>query len=120
MKPISDVRELRVDNIVYNQHKNIDRFGYSDFMKFKHPQMGGNYGFYEVPLTDQWLIELGFDKSVLSDKTSYKKYKSPGCPSLIIHLVDEKFIEYVHQVEIKSVHHLQNLYFEIRREELHK
>lgn len=68
-KPISNVLELRVDSLVLNKHKEVHRFTFMDFMNFRHPNMGGNYGFYPIPLTEEWLIKLGFIKMPVNGYT---------------------------------------------------
>ena len=68
MKPLSDVQELSVGNIVYDKVMLFHRIDISDFIKFKHPNMGGNYGFYPIPLDEEWLIKLGFKKDKVIDR----------------------------------------------------
>lgn len=59
---ISNVLELRIDNLVLNRHNEVHRFGFMDFMNYRHPQMGGYYGFCGIRLTDDLLLEFGFEK----------------------------------------------------------
>ena len=66
----------------------------------------------KVPLTEERLLKFGFKKKLNDNKVSYNKH------NIIIHFVNGIFTEYVHQKQIKYVHKLQSLFFEIRGVEL--
>ena len=72
-----------------------------------------------VPLTEEWLLRLGFKQS---PSASYKFFKSKkqgdgGVILTIIHSED-KFIDYVTRTEIATVHHLQNFWHVLTLSEL--
>lgn len=115
LKPISNVYELRIDSLVFNKHHEVSRFGYMDFYAYKHPQMGGNYGFYGIPLSEKWLTDLGLKEYELG----------------YYRLTDETLINVDGQVYAESddnstlwitechfVHSLQNLYHALTGQEL--
>lgn len=78
-----------------------------------------------IPLTEEWLLKFGFKKYVSDDndididfQISFHKKSSEG---LIVQLFMDSnaVIFFSHSgISLCSVHHLQNLYFALTREEL--
>jgi hypothetical protein len=70
--------------------------------------------YYLVPLelTEEWLVRLGAIEVMLS---TYKQYNLFG---IKLSYINGMWIEYVHQIEIRGVHHLQNLYHSLTGQEL--
>lgn len=62
-----------------------------------------------IPITEEALVKMG------AVKIEDKRY---NLESMIINIMHGKFIEYVHQIELKGIHHLQNLYYYTRLTEL--
>lgn len=115
-KTISNVLELRIDNLVLNKHKEVHRFTHMDFLNFRHPNMGGDYGFYSIPLDDQWLHKLGFE---LKSEYEFKHFRlnngfwiSMWCKDEPCAGFEEKGVCYWGEdlLSIRFVHQLQNLY----------
>jgi hypothetical protein len=65
-----------------------------------------------VLLTEEWLVRLGGIEVMSS---IYKSYNLHG---IQLSYINGMWIEYVHQVEIKGVHHLQNFYYFTKGQEL--
>ena len=65
-----------------------------------------------IPLTEEWLLKCG------AVKLDFKTFPSFNLFGMQINFVDGIWKEYVHQVELKGLHHLQNLFFFSRNEEL--
>jgi hypothetical protein len=64
-----------------------------------------------IPLTEELLLQFG---GIKNDRASYPSYNLNG---LLIDFIKGKWIEYVSQIEIKGVHHLQNvIYFRTNQE----
>ncbi len=57
---ISSPLGLRLDNLVYNRHGEVHSIRINDFHAFDHPDMGGNYGLYGIPLTEEIIASAGF------------------------------------------------------------
>lgn len=77
------------------------------------------YGIFKpIPLTEDWLIRFGFEKSNLLHDNDYAwTIKSPSYFRLEYSLSD-LFYESVNYTELPYVHSLQNLYFALTGEEL--
>lgn len=122
---ISNVLELRIENLVLNRHNEVHRFGFMDFMNYRHPQMGGYYGFCAIPLTEEWLIKLGFEQQ--NGITVWKKeiqYIDESYPASL-QLTNNGTAMQICRAGIGAacapcfyVHQLQNLYFALTGEEL--
>ena len=117
--------ELRIGNIVqldgeigyvksiYSKYFQVDdarccSMGYSVKEKFE-----------PVPLTEEWLIKFGFEKSKQPNGTIFYGNLSFGM-RVTGHPYDDGFLLFGHEsnVDIKYVHQLQNLYFALRGKEL--
>jgi len=55
---ISSPIGLMLDNLVYNRHGEVHAIRINDLHAFDHPDMGGNYGLYSIPLTAEWLNKM--------------------------------------------------------------
>ncbi len=70
-----------------------------------------------IPLTEDWLVEFGF-KDI--NNKSFRLFKHTN-HDIILRIFDGGAISYCEKNEyvlVKSVHHLQNLYYALTQEEL--
>lgn len=97
--------ELRVGNLVHDNIGGVLKIkGISTESDLTHIR--------PIPLTEEWLIELGFDFFLyISDNGITFRFEKIGS-DWICH-IDDSII-----LEIKYVHQLQNLYFALRGQEL--
>lgn len=101
---IMTVNELRVDNfILFKLHGEdegkVGQMKRGDFGRFNEKE------YHPIPLTPEWLTELGFE-----DIGPYWQYN--GEPGFV--LLKEDGVVYIGnpaRTYIKTVHHLQNLYY---------
>lgn len=117
-------KEFRIGNLVqeYDQIGSIrglmkDRV----FVSFNGGNLETDYGCIEpIPLTDDWLINFGFDKS-MCDGTALFDLKKDNIP-LFFNGDKNGYMEVVAeiqpQVRVRYVHQLQNLYFALTGTEL--
>ena len=105
--------DLRVGNLVRltkeNGETSIDRvtaidiydcWAYAEiFNKYRQP----------IPITEELLIKAG---AIKIGENSYNLY------GMQINLTNGKWIEYVHQIELEGMHHLQNVFYFIMGKEL--
>jgi hypothetical protein len=119
--------ELRIGNWVYNKY-GVVRYVYGmwkDGVELSDDETGINDLDYNedevfgIPITEDWLINMGFETSKTMDKFFVKDN------SIGISVADDKFRfiqgNFVCQLiirEIEFVHELQNLYFAIKGIEL--
>lgn len=119
MKYISDCLELRLDNLVYDKHGEVHRFGWMDFRNFIHPQMGGNYGFSAIPLSDELLQKLALSHEIYHDGVIIYKfnvfnvYKQGNTIWVAEGLNHGRMYEH-----IQSIHQLQNLFYALTGKEI--
>lgn len=90
-------------------------------------EKGKYFDLEEIPLTEQWLIDLGFEKQVLSDNSAHyytlELNDNKYCDLSICSGDKNGFIEatlfpYEDWFRYKYVHELQNLFFAITGQEL--
>ena len=131
IKDMIDKRELRFENLVYNPvvgESRVIEIGGSVAWLYD----GKREGVYQIdyinilpiPLTEQWLIKLGFeDKS--EDTFWYGKYVIKYTPVRVECKIeistdgeDFRWIEGNTIVQIEHVHQLQNLFFALTGKEL--
>ena len=62
-----------------------------------------------IPITEEALVKMG---AIVTKKNNY------NLNGMAITNFNGKFIEYVHQIELKGIHHLQNVYYFTRQTEL--
>ncbi len=117
---ISSPKGLMLDNLVYNRHGEVVVLRTRDFHAWDHPDMGGNYGFYAIPLTEEWLLKFGFEK----DRNGW------NLPDTRFSLTDKFYPCWLDRIlwpqdtpkfkdmELKYVHQLQNLYFSLTGSEI--
>lgn len=88
---------------------------------------GACFDEYPIPLTEEWLLKLGFAEATVGVGIKSRFVINPknSLPVVIIHdEVENKFYiqnwgqAFINTVYIESVHQLQNLYFAIIKEEL--
>lgn len=117
--------ELRIGNIHEGTDFSIPRLGMSSVkingQSFNHiASYGihlvdeGKMEFKPILLTEEWLVEFGLIKT--SDENHYEKeYKLDD-----FYLRENKLTGtfYYGETELKYVHHLQNLFYELKRTEL--
>lgn len=117
------ITELRIGNIVLLKETNepLNILGlFKDLIEIYRGApigdirlMGMSY-FEPVPLTEEWLTRLGFEK--FNDKGDYWSYEG-----LKLWMHDENKFYHINSeimVYIDHVHQLQNLYFALTRNEL--
>lgn len=70
-----------------------------------------------IPLTEQWLVKLGFEK-IDDYSIHYKKDIFNWYSNGIVIEFDNGITGYNHYSDCKNIHQIQNLYFAIYEEEL--
>lgn len=111
--------ELRIGNYLY--YKNTNDLAIVELIHKKHFDCRDEYGSFSpngnyepIPLTEEWLLKLGFDKKFSKDKFTIipngKLDYEKGRTYFNAWTILEHQPEYVHQ--------LQNLYFALTGEEL--
>ena len=109
--------ELRLNNIVNNKYDeleyNIVTGVDSDNIYFNNITF--DYVQHEdvepIPLTEEWLVKFGFERNKLNN--GWK-----GMKVYLSQYSNDKRIWYDNELDLKSVHQLQNLYFALTGEEL--
>jgi hypothetical protein len=81
------------------------------------------YDYTPIPITEEWLLKLGFERTYLSEFRTKYTHKDTHCIGYdlpyILDKSDEGFTWYGRYVkDIKYIHQLQNLYFSLIGEEL--
>ena len=108
-----NAKELRIGNLVYNSiEKEYCEITADDIL---HLSEGMDcFVFEPIPLTDEWLIEFGFEK----DKDGVLKISN------CMYWLDTGFIQIANgytplmNAKCQYVHQLQNLYFALKQKEL--
>ena len=104
--------ELRIGNFIMKEGEFFQTTAYTPLIVERDTEQ-----FDPIPLTDAWLMKMGFEKLVeLSD--GYSRYRFDGIQLSISPVDRDFFIEYVHQIPMKYVHTFQNFYFSVRQKEL--
>jgi len=106
---------LMLDNLVYNRHGEVHAIRINDLHAFDHPDMGGNYGLYGIPLTEEWLIKMGFE----NDNITFSRGSVWLAPTSTGRY--DVFLAGLYngsQTTLEYVHDLQNLYFALLGTEL--
>ncbi len=112
--------ELRIGNLVLDQHKEEHIISANCFQIFRYPTMDNDYGFYPIPITEEWLLRFGFELSYKSEwvvryslKSNHKftyKYNIPEGKS---------WLEYHGgAIDCIHVHHMQNIIYALTQTEL--
>lgn len=127
-KPLT-LEELRIGNIIqYGKFQHT--MDYSDFM---HMAVNGMENVRGIPLTEQWLLDFGFEISKGSSGNKIYGYrqeldflKDYGSQSFVLEFNEHskswggylEFGYYDNQIGCDYVHQLQNLYFALTQTEL--
>lgn len=115
---ISSAIGLMLDNLVYNRHGEVHRIRINDLHAFDHPDMGGNYGLYGIPLTEEWLINnAGFKVDDMADLGEYV-HLIISHPELYLNWNEGSIWIGEYNTKCKYAHQLQNIYFALTGEEL--
>ena len=89
------------DEVYLNFDEHEGDYFEEDFMKLN-----------PVQITEELLAKIG---AVKIEDRDFKSYKIAG---MEINLIDGKWIEYVHRIEVVGLHALQNIFYFTRGEEL--
>jgi len=85
------------------------KMDWQDLKWIDEDEKGFNLVHSPIPITEELLIKTG---AIKTGKTSYNVH------GMLIILTDGKWIEYVHQIELAGIHHLQNVFYYTRGKEL--
>ena len=110
-------QELRIGNRVLNNDVEIEVI--LDTFYWVTECVMNESDYQPIPLTEDWLVKLGFDK----DNTIYnigidKKGSIYWSERGILYISESIELNYAFQSECKYVHQLQNLYFALTQKEL--
>jgi len=94
-KGISHVYEILQTAVILKIGKELSAWNYNEIEP--------------IPITEELLINAGARKI---GETSYNLHE------MQINFTDGKWIEYVHQIELTGIHHLQNVFYFTRGKEL--
>ena len=114
---VMNANELRIGNFVYSKNDGIIKItniseksvAVSECHSYNHIPI--NF-ISPIQLTEDWLLNFGFMIHKHRDFPSY------GLSGIQINYINGKWHEYVRQIDIISVHQLQNLYFALTQNEL--
>lgn len=120
-------KELRMGNIHYSEEFSHPRLGIGDVkVDGRSYAMITSYGihmvaiggmtFDPIPLSNDWLVKLGFQYNDLNGDDGYWQIKSSIGIFEILNGKDGFYYE--HKTEVKHVHQLQNLFFALTGKEL--
>lgn len=103
---------LTLDNLVYNRHCEVHALRIMDFHAWDHPLMNQDYGFYGIPLTEDWLkrshlglIEIRGAKVYFNGDNIFIRIED-----MALFLHDESNGAVFFFKRLKYVHDLQNAY----------
>jgi|ERR1044072_5398514 hypothetical protein len=95
----------------------------STFSAWTHPQMSGDYGYYGIPITDQWLLDLGFkdrggdlNASTFLGPENFIIFNSKGSEHTPAGYYTG--VWGFHLLGLKYVHQIQNLFYCLTGREL--
>ena len=118
-----NTKELRIGNYIFDKHGDIgaiDSIGMSEFVRLTTENYRCESSMLAhcnpIPLTDEWLVKFGFDKSGYKDieVDEIFMYKNG---SASIGGWDACCDSHCYHVKIRYVHQLQNLYFSLTGKE---
>jgi len=105
--------DLRVGNLVnYHTAEGYifpSKMDWPDFKWIDEDEEGFNLVHSPIPITEELLIKAG---AIKIGENSYNLH------GMLINLTNDKWIEYVHQIELEGIHHLQNFFYFTRGKEL--
>ena len=126
--------ELRIGNLVFRDELNIEngkwdeltiKINYQDIFNLINGNDMVKTAYNPIPLTEEWLIKLGFKQWVNFGRKTYNYDLMPLCNFSYCFvtkkvMILEKGNNMSHWIErkIEYVHELQNLYFSLRGKEL--
>ena len=104
-------QELRIGNWVLDEFNLLVEFDIDCFVNYTQGK------FKPIPLTEEWLIRLGFEEHSLNP---YWFNKGIICISIVhkVELISWDRQIFKLDIEINHVHQLQNLYFALTNTEL--
>ena len=119
--------ELRMGNLVNSESFLTNKLTLYNLIQI---EMNPNHPYKPIPLTEEWLLKLGFEEDFSSDvyhhyhKEGFDMLKDYGGQGIAIPKTTEE--GYVHmycgyydnEIDLDYVHQLQNLYFALTGEEL--
>ena len=123
--------ELRIGNLIYSSSGGVKYVVGTSYKTILHSSSLESYTYYEdydsncepIPLTEEWLLKLCF--SVITEKSVGKRYGyvingifSSDLTFIFWKTTKESGKFFRGDLELKSVHQLQNLYFALTNEEL--
>lgn len=110
-----DIKELRIGNFVnlHDEQTEIDSVHFRDY----YNEIDTEEDYSPIPLTEEWLVKLGFAEHEFNKKDFYYgNYSVTTFTGFKFWIVDS--VDAPCYVEIKYVHSLQNLYFALTGEDL--
>lgn len=122
-----DARELRIGNYIKKRRffaKPEYKETICDIYDIKAQINNGEKVLLPIPLTEEWLVKLGFEKSGYVPVWMSKRLINNEIDRIDILINEKKQMYFVPSVlvkwsvELKYVHQLQNLYFALTGEEL--
>ena len=110
--------ELRIGNKFYLPNGEIGTISYHEIRLLIVAMEKPNYN--PIPLTEEWLIKFGFEKSKVSSQFDKEKLTIQVSNELERHKKGRVYFNSwaILEESIKYVHQLQNLYFSLTGEEL--
>lgn len=119
-----NAKDLRIGNIVYykvedelddrKEWNEINIIDAEDILSLEDCESKKqNHPYFPIPLTEEWLEKLGFEKVDNAWINSIALYFDSE-----EYAYNASYFEYDNLIVIKHVHQLQNLYFALTREEL--
>lgn len=103
------LNDLRIGNKVYSCYPTKDK----EMVDINYISKDlGLFFLTPIPLTEELLLKLG------ALKLDFKDFPSFNLFGMQINFINGLWIEYVSRVEIKGLHHLQNIFFFRNSEEL--
>jgi hypothetical protein len=107
--------ELRISNYVYSSDFVIKSYSPQGLFNLMKNIDDGYNNIKPIPLTEQWLIDFGFEKHITMDIYPTYSLNNVNVNDGVVYIVGFGFVNY-----IKHVHELQNLYFALTGIELIK
>jgi hypothetical protein len=105
--------DLRVGNLLNYHTAEGDilpsKMDWQDFKWIDEDEKGFNLVHSAISITEELLINVG------AMKIRENSYNLNG---MQINITNGKWIEYVHQIELEGIHHLQNVFYFIMGKEL--
>ena len=113
--------ELRIGNLVYNEvpDKSFQKWK-QEIVMVEFYQLDDTYtSFNGIPLTEEWLLKLGFEKDTSYTNIIYFILDDLTWANGLLEIESRYIRDFNHELpHIKYVHQLQNLYFALTGNEL--